>query len=178
MSYNSKKVIYYLTSYSLVALFLFGCTSDFSTGYIKLVSADTRESGEITISNVNNLVGENHIGDIIINSSSNPGPIKYSLYKVVKAKTVVAAQAHFDDITLESTIDNDSLKCSISAPNNSEYVQYLCGLSLNISNKMPCYIKSPNRGVYTNYMDTTLYVLDSSGSIEIEKHSGSCVSLR
>jgi len=66
------------------------------------------------------------------------------------------------------------LKCSVNTPNNSDYYNYFCNLFMEIPYEMPCTIKSPNKGVSAYSLDTTLYVLNSSGEIDVARHNGSC----
>ena len=158
-----------------VIIFLFvGCKSDSPLEVISLVSAYGQESGGISIGDHNVLVVDNRIGGIIINGRDSIDVIDYFLYKQVNAETIVGAQQQFGEIVLLSSTENDSLKCTISAPLNSERFEYYCSLSLDVPARLPCVIKSPNRAVSTAYLDTTLTVSGSEGDIEVARHSGSC----
>jgi len=100
--------------------------------------------------------------------------VQYFLDKTINAETRIKVLEQFDAIVINSMSENDSLKCSVTAPYNSDYFEYYSDLNLDVPYKVPCTINSPNNGVLTTYLDTTLYVQNSFGKIEVEKHEGSC----
>jgi len=170
-----KKISHhYLTLTLLVGALLFGCDTDNPVETIKLVSSSSREFGEIMLSNNGSIKIENRIGGIILSGLSNRDTIDYFLYRMVKAETAAKAQERFEDIVLVSEGKDDTLNCSISAPKNSEYYEFYSSLSLDVPHKVPCTVKSPNLGVTASYLDTTLTILNSNGTIDLIKHSGSC----
>ncbi len=165
---------HFLTLTLLVGALLFGCDSDNPVETIKLVSSSGRVFGEIVLSNNGNMKIENRIGGIILSGVSSRDTIDYFLYRMVKAETVAKAQGRMNEIVLVSEGKDDTMNCSISAPQNSEYYEFYSSLSLDVPYKMPCIVKSPNLGVTASYLDTTLTILNSNGTIDVIKHSGSC----
>jgi hypothetical protein len=154
-------------------LLICGCNSNSPTEIVKLVATSEREFGELEISRIKNLKVENRIGGILLNGIDYT-PMEYYLYKTVRAETILKGQERFDEIRLESNAENDTINYFISSPDSSAYFEYYCSLSMDILHDISCVVKSPNRGVFANFMDATLTVLNSTGKLEILKHTGSC----
>jgi hypothetical protein len=171
---NQNKKNLYMFSVIFISLLNSGCNSNSPTEVVKLVSTSEREFGELEISNIKNLTVENRIGGILLNGIDYDVPMEYYLYKTVRAETIIKGQERFDEILLESNAENDTINYFISSPDSSAYYVSYCSLSLDILNDITCVVNSPNRGVFTSYLDTTLTVFNSTGKIEVLKHTGSC----
>lgn len=170
---HCNKIHYFFATF-LIALFLFGCKSNSSTEVIKLVSASGPEFGEFVITGADQIEIENEIGGIILNGSNSKDTIQYYLNKMVRAETVLKAESEFSEIKLINEQEDNSIKYSIFAPENSAYYEYYCSMSLDIPYELPCSINQPNKGVHSNYLDSTLIIQNSTGMIEVTKHTGSC----
>jgi len=168
------KTYHFLLLLIFFCFILFNCSSNSPTEVINLVSSSEKWFGGFNIHDIDNLVVSNRIGSIYIYGNGLPDTVRAYWYKNVTAETKNKAEEHFGDIVLEHNIVNDSVICSITAPYNSDRLEYYSSLDLEVYGDLLTYIKSPNYKVTISYMDTTVYVLDSSGDIEIKKHNGSC----
>jgi|GEM_PF-682242 len=171
---ETKRTIQFVLFLLYLSFTLINCSNNSPTEVISLVSSSEQWFGGFKLENIDHLVASNRLGSIYIYGNSLPDTIQSYLYKNVSAETKNVAEEHFSDIVLEHSILNDSVLCSIAAPYYSAQLEYSCNLELEISGELQTYIKSPNNGVNIYYMDTTVYVLDSRGDIELRQHNGSC----
>jgi hypothetical protein len=171
---NIGKIYQLLLISSFFYFTLLNCSSKSPTEEINLVSFSEKWFGGFNVHDMDNLVISNRIGSIYLYGNGLPDTLRAYLYKNISAETQNKADKHFDDISLEHNFVHDSVICSITSPSNSNLLEYYCRLDLEVTGKLQTYIQSPNYGVSLFYMDTTVYVLDSGGDIDLMKHSGSC----
>lgn len=140
----------------------------------QLVAFNERCFGGFNSQNANKFIISNRLGFINILGNGLADTARTYLYKTVKTEKDAITSKHFNDIVFEKIFQNDSVICLIDAPENSGSVEYGCELTVEIDGALLTWIDSPNKGVSFFYMDTTVYVLDSGGDIEIKQHNGSC----
>ncbi|MBN2286136.1 MAG: DUF4097 family beta strand repeat protein [Tissierellales bacterium] len=171
---KSNKKYHLLPFLIFLCFVLLYCSRNSPIESITLTSSSEQWFDRFEIQHIDNLVVSNRIGPISIYGNGLPDTLRAYLYKSVYAETKKKATEHFGDIVLQHYVTNDSAICSITAPHNTNRFEYYCALDLELYGNLLTYIKSPNYGVTFFYMDTTIYVQDSSGDIEIKKHNGSC----
>ena len=165
---------YLLLFLSFLILFFLSCSSESPTEIVELVSSSVKWNGCLSGDGFNYLTVSNRIGPITIYGNGIPDTIRAYMYKRVSAENITKAGAHFDDISFEYTQLNDSIVCSVNAPENSASLKYYSSLDLEIFGEIPTFIKYPNEAASIYYMDTTVYVLNSNGTINLHQHHGSC----
>lgn len=157
----------------LIIITFVACSNDTGVETKPKVSASDKLIGDFEMSGEHNLAADNPLGMITISGTNAGNTVKTYLYRIVFAETRELAEQHLSDILLDNSSSNDSMICTINSP-ASNSIDYLCSYSLELSNNIAFHIKAPNNGVKISNMDTTVYVSESYGSIEITQQTGSC----
>jgi hypothetical protein len=84
------------------------------------------------------------------------------------------AENNFDKIQLVTTTIDDSLKCSLEYPFDTDYMTTFGYLDMNIPFTMPCKIINMVEGIFVFNMGNELTVRNAKDHIEILGHNGSC----
>ncbi len=153
---------------------ILGCSNSDTTEPVELVQQSTEVTSDISLSGINKISVENSKGGIIIYGTTIKETLSYTLSKTIKAESKDIAQAHFDEIELETNTIDDLLNFSVKYPSDSERLESYGYLDMDISRDIPCTISNMREGVYSLYMSNTLTIKNIKNHIEITGHNGSC----
>jgi len=163
------KLIFFLS-----IILIIGCSNSDTTDPIELVQQSTKVTSDISLADISKISVENSKGGLIINGSDVDETLSYTLSKTVKAESGDKAQAHFDDIELETETLNDSMKFFVKYPSDSDRLESYGYLDLDIPRGIPCTISNMREGIYSSYMSNTITVKNVKDHIKIVGHNGSC----
>ncbi len=150
------------------------CSQSSPTKPIDLSRYSDRWFNGFSIDNIDNFVLENPVGHISILGNGTKDSVMSYLYRSIDAENSAIADDNFNQIVFEYYFESDSTLCSVSSPANSDKLTYAGHYTLIVDGSMVTNVKAPNSGFSSLYMDTTIFVFDSSGDIDIKQHNGSC----
>ncbi|MCA0445559.1 MAG: DUF4097 domain-containing protein [Bacteroidetes bacterium] len=119
------------------------------------------------------VVASNSAGTISVSSKTPDNLLNAFLYKTIWAETQNDANLHFKDIAFSSLVSPDSVKFVVNAPASSSAIRFIGNLTLHVPGNLVPVFRSPNKGVITANLSSTVLVYGSEGKIDITKHNGS-----
>jgi len=122
--------------------------------------------------NINKITLENSIGYVFLNGSNDTANASYVLNKTVKVKESSFAQAEFDKISFNNSVNLDTINCSINSP-SVVFDNYKCSLNINIPPGKDIYVKKNNFGVQTYQLENNLHIETAKAECIVEGHGGS-----
>jgi len=161
-----------LTVFLITGLFLSTSCSE-STTDEPLFEYTQTYSGSIQVpANIEQITIENSIGFIFLNGSDDSLAANYVLNKTVKVTESSLAQSAFDNITFDSVIDSDTLKCKINFPSDRVDL-YKSSLNFNMPRAKKIIVKKNNYGVQTFALTNDIYAETNNDECILEGHGGS-----
>lgn len=160
-----------------VSLFFTGCPKE-EDEESQLTAFYNSASDEIDVSStIKYVVTTNSAGSITFAPKSADGLLNSFLYKTIWAESQTEANLHFKDITFNSSVSSDSVKYVVTAPPSTSSLKYTGNLTVQLPGSVVPIVRSPNKGVKSTSLVSTVLVYGSEGAIDISKHNGA-VELR
>jgi hypothetical protein len=117
----------------------------------------------------------NPLGGILVTGWSLNDTIQIHTVKTIETTTWEIAEPHFKDIGYVSSVTNDTLRLSVSAPNDAEGIRYkYCSLSMQIPYGMNCIVSEVNGAIFIDQLSSNVFIDQSREKIQIDRHEGSC----
>jgi hypothetical protein len=151
--------------------FTISCTE--STEPEQLFKYTQRSSAYFDIdTTINHFVVKNPIGFVFLYGVSNQTRINYTLDKTVWVKSGDLANGEFNKIGLKHSVLSDSILSLIDFPSQS-ISGYYCTMNLDIPYGKKVYVRNPNDGVRTSYLESDLFAETTTEECLVDGHSGS-----
>lgn len=151
-----------------------GCKKESSVSPVELQPFYDREFTGIKLSSESLLNLTNQFGSVHIYGIGIEDTITVYIFKTIKAQSRSEAEKHFNDIQLISSTNGDTIISKIEIQNGDSEIDYACGVFLEIPYKLICDLYNVQGIVSVSDLDTLVTVTNSSDSILVIRHNGSC----
>jgi hypothetical protein len=112
------------------------------------------------------------VGAIYLDNTFDSTEVEYLLYKTVKLEDKLLSEAELENINISFMQIQDSLFISVDSPVKPD-VFYKSSISLKLPAKMNIIVKTPHKGVRSDFLNSKLYVESDYYDINIFQHKGS-----
>jgi len=160
--------------YILILILIVSCADQQNWNVVELKTFSSQESSSFPIADISVISLNNNKGGVIIYGRVENDTIDYTISKTINADTRERAENNFKNVQLSSEVNNDTLKCSMIYPFDSDYMQAFGYLDLHLPHLLPCIINNMSEGVFVFSLWNDLKVSNSKDHVDIRGHHGSC----